>query len=102
MASRQPSFLDKPVYVDATIDIDADYSSGYYGAEGTHYAFTLQSDRESCHVYMERAKAEQLRKDLLTAGKPIKGIFLVVILSHRYENRGILVAELLSYRLSPE
>jgi len=96
------AFLDKPFSVTGAIEVSDSYYSRYYGAEGTHYAFDLRDDKESCIAYMERAKAQEMRKQLLDAGKSLNGTFLLVIPRQRYENGGVFVLEILDYRASPK
>jgi len=85
-----------------TIRIDNFYSYGYEDAEQTHYCFDItDSTGESCHAYMGREKAGNLRQELVSARSPLKGLFTVVLLSRRYDanhHPGLFV-ELLDYRL---
>jgi type II secretory pathway pseudopilin PulG len=101
--SDQASFLDQPLLLGGTIRIDNFYSYGYEDAEQTHYCFDItDSTGESCHAYMERENAGNLRQQLLSAGTPLKGVFTVVLLSRRYNassNHPGLFVELLDYRL---
>ena len=101
--SDQASFLDQPLLLGGTIRIDNFYSYGYEDAEQTHYCFDItDSTGESCHAYMERENAGNLRQQLLSAGTPLKGVFTVVLLSRRYNassNHPGLFVELLDYRI---
>ena len=95
----QLAFLDKPFFLDGTIEVSNYYNYGYDNAEGTHYSFQVDNDDyRSCHVFMERSKAAALRKQILDAGGKLKGLFSVVILKARYESPGEVLAELLDYR----
>jgi len=101
--SDQPNFLDQPLLLEGTIGMDNFYSYGYDQAEQTHYCFKItDSTGASCHAYMEREKAGNLRQQLLSSGSPLKGLFTVVLLSRRYDAAGYpndLFVELLDYRL---
>ena len=100
--SDQSSFLDQPLLLEGTIEMDNFYSYGYDQAEQTHYCFKItDSTGTRCHAYMEREKAGNLRQELVSAGSPLKGLFTVVLLSRRYDaNRHPgLFLELLDYRL---
>ena len=101
VGTDQLNFLDKPVAVNGSIDVSSYYNFGYLDAEPTHYSFELQSEAGSCHLYMERAKAADLRKQVVEAGGSLKGSFLVVVLKSRYEGNS-LDFEILDYRPSPK
>ena len=96
----QLSFLDKPFFLQGSIELSSYYNWGYGDAEPTHYSFELRSGGKKCHVYMERAKAAGLRKQLVDAGGSLKGFFSVILLKARYRDNGTgdLLLELLDYR----
>ncbi|MEI6806854.1 MAG: hypothetical protein WCK49_10190 [Myxococcaceae bacterium] len=81
----QISFLDKPFAMSGSIEVSDYYGYGYSEARKTHYSFELRDGTGQCHVYMERDKSADLRKQLLAAGGSLKGRFTVVILSKRHE-----------------
>ena len=101
--SDQRSFLDQPLLLEGTIEIDNFYSYRYEEAEQTHNCFEItDSAGKSCHAYMERERAGNLRQQLVSAGRPVKGVFSVVLLSRRYYTNARhpgLFLELLDYRL---
>ena len=99
VATDQVSFLGKSFYLDGELELSSYYNWGYEKAVGTHYSFTLRNGRASCHLYMEREKADGLRKRLVEANGPLKGIFYVTLLRNRTLANGIgdLLLELLDY-----
>jgi hypothetical protein len=100
--SDQPSFLDQPVLLEGTIGLDNFYIYGYNRAQQTHYCFKIKDSSGRCNAYMEREKAANLRQQLISARKPVKGLFTVVLLSRRYKAGSppvSLFVELLDYRL---
>jgi len=101
---NQPRFLDQPVLLAGTIALDNFYAHGYARAEQTYCSFKItDSTVEQCHAYMKRENAGNLRQQLISAGRPVKGIFSVVLLSRRYHATSYapttLLVELLDYRL---
>jgi hypothetical protein len=100
--SDQPNFLDQPVLLEGTITLDNFYSYGYDRVEQTHYCFKITDSTGRCHAYMERENAANLRQQLISADRPVKGAFSVVLLSRRHNARSRplgLFLELLDYRL---
>jgi hypothetical protein len=86
-----------------TIEVSNYYNFGYRDVEQSHYSFDIiDSTQRHCYAYMERPNADNLRQQLLAAGRPLKGVFSVALLSHSYDqgNRPMeLLLELLDYRL---
>src|SRR5262249_38272435 len=85
--SDQPNFLDQPVLLEGTIKLDNFYSHGYNRAEQTHYCFRITDSTGRCYAYTEHENAANLRQQLISAGRPVKGAFSVVLLSRRYNAR---------------
>src|SRR5262245_40853773 len=87
VSSDQRTFLDQPFLLKGTIDVSGYYNYGYAEAERTHYAFEI-SDRlgSYCYAYMQRGEnSENLRQQLIQAGRPLEGVFTVMIRSGRYK-----------------
>ena len=99
VATDQLNFLDKSFFMNGELELSSYYNWGYEKAEPTHYSFELRSGGKTCHVYMGRDKASELRKQLVAAGGSLKGTFSVILLKSRYQNNGIgdLLLELLDY-----
>ena len=96
----QPSFLDQPFILKGKIDVSDYYNWGYQRAKGFTTPLRLLRSAHPCNAYMERTKAAELRQQLLDAGRPLKGMFTVVLLSGRHHNSQVgLLLELLDYRL---
>lgn len=100
--SDQLAFLDKPFFLQGTIEVSSYYNYGYSGFEATHYSFEIRDTTGSGHAYMERAKAIALRERLLTSGKALTGVFSVVLLKNRYDQSMSLHLELLDCQLQTQ
>ena len=103
VSTDQLSFIDKPFIISGAIEVSDYYNYGYREAQSTHYSFQLNDGKGICHAYMTRAKAADLRKQLLDAGGSLKGRFAVVVSGKRYDNNvnGLLL-ELLQFGPSAE
>jgi hypothetical protein len=87
VSTDKPDFLDRPFLLKGTINVDSYYNYGYEGAERTHYAFRIvDSTGSDCPAYMERSKAANLHQQLIEAGRLLRGVFSVVLLSARYRH----------------
>lgn len=103
--SDQLSFIEKPVLINAKLQLGSLYGSGYGDAEATHYAFMLTDEKyTTAYVYMKRGeKASELRKRLLANGGELKGSFTIQILKERYRKGfSTLMAELVDYKISSD
>lgn len=80
------------------IEVSSYYNYGYTKAQGTHYSFKLtDDDGKTANLYMQRENAASLRQQLLDAGGSLKGIFIVVIDTGRFEDTANLYLEVLGY-----
>jgi hypothetical protein len=72
VGSDQPRFLDQPFLLKGTIEVSNYYNFGYRDVEQSHYSFDIiDSTQRHCYAYMERANADNLRQQLLAAGRPL-------------------------------
>ena len=104
MVSDQQNFLDQPFVLQGSIEVSNYYNWGYAEAERTHYSFdVVDSTGTECQVFMERERGANLHQKLIDAGRPLKGVFSVVLLGDRYRKAGGhppgLLLELLGYHL---
>jgi hypothetical protein len=80
------------------IEVSSYYNYGYRKAQDTHYSFKLtDDDNKTAYLYMQRENAASLRQQLLDAGGSLKGIFIVVIDTGRFEDSANLYLEVLGY-----
>jgi len=101
VATDQRSYIGKPFLLKGSIEVSSYYNYGYANAQATHYTFELNDGNQSAQLYMQRDKAEALRKRLLDAGGSLNGVFLVVIDPERfnaYPDPGELDLEILDYK----
>ncbi len=74
------SFFGKPLVIRGKIRLSSYYNFGYSEAERWHSSFeVLDGKKQRAYLYMRRAKATDLRKQLLDSGSALDGVFLVVI-----------------------
>lgn len=98
--TEQIELMDKPFQIEGSIDLATYYKFGYESAETTHQAFIIRNGKDWCHAFMERGKADDLRRQLSGAGAPLKGVFNVILQSNRVpEYRPELLVELIDARL---
>lgn len=81
-----PAFIGKRFSFQGTIELDTYYNYAYRGAETTHFAFRIKDAKGTCHAYMPKVQAEQLRATLLSEarGKQEPQTFVCTILPARY------------------
>lgn len=98
--TEQADLLDKPFQLEGAIDLATYYKFGYEGTETSHQSFIIRHGKDWCHAFMERGRAEELRRQLGGAGVPLNGVFTVVLQSRRVpEFQAELMVELLDARL---
>lgn len=98
--TEQADLLDKPFQLEGAIDLATYYKFGYEGTEQSHQAFIIRHGKDWAHAFMERSKADDLRRQISSGGMPLNGIFTVVLQSRRVpEFRSELLVELVDARL---
>jgi hypothetical protein len=101
ISNDQRRFLDQEILLKGTIDVAAYYNFGYREAQRTHYAFQISdSSGSDCYAYMARGEnGEKLHQQLIQAGRPLGGVFAVMLLSRRYnrDTGSQLLVELLNW-----
>ncbi len=98
--TEQAELLDKPFQIEGAIDLATYHKFGYEGTEQSHQSFIIRNGKDWCHAFMDRSKADELRRQLVGSGVPLNGVFTVVLQSRRVpEFQSELLVELLDTRL---
>lgn len=98
--TEQVELLDQPFQIEGAIDLATYHKFGYEGTEQSHQSFIIRNGKDWCHAFMDRSKADELRRQLQGSGVPLNGVFTVVLQSRRVpEFRSEVLVELLDARL---
>jgi DNA-directed RNA polymerase subunit RPC12/RpoP len=92
----QVGFVGKILVIQGSIKPDTYFNFNYARAQTSHFSFRVEDGTGTAHLYMERAKAGDVRRQLLDAGKPLEGTFKIIIFPSRFDpQQNGLHAELL-------